>query len=383
MNYKDRLFHLRLRLNDDTEFIASVNKLIESEGCEILSELFLLLTGLAVDKEEAAGHWAAVQKHRDKLIRQLGRQVSLTTVLSDYFQSVAGLINQPRLVETSVFESIVKASVHDKLTGLFNRPYFDEVLHRQVALSNRYDEEFAILFLDIDDFKNINDTYGHLIGDKALRHIASLIIKAKRDSDIAARFGGEEFVVLLSHTDNVSAYILAERIRKQVESTPLQHESKSIKLSVSGGISSFPFNTSDPGDLLRMADSAVYLAKGAGKNTICHYKDEKRRYIRVKLKGAVLTQELDFSDAPMFKGVSKDICVGGILFENPEPLPLGSLISVQVPIAVGDPVILIGQVVRVEKFDDKRYDIGMSTTFKEMDKLLQERVSTILHGEKD
>jgi diguanylate cyclase (GGDEF)-like protein len=382
LNYKERLFRLRLQISDDDSFIESVRKLVETGGEDILTELFLLLTGIAMDKEQAVEHWQALQDHRIRMAGQLDRQVSLTTALSDYVQSVTGLISQPRLIETSVFENIVHESVHDRLTGLFNRPYFDEVFYRQVAVSRRYDEEFAVLFLDVDDFKTVNDTYGHLAGDEALRHIACLITKAKRDSDIAARFGGEEFILLLSHTDNVSAYILAERIRLLVENSPLQYDGRNVKLSVSGGISSYPFNTSDPADLLRMADSAVYLAKGSGKNTICHFKDEKRRYIRVKLNGPVLTQELDFNDAPMFTGISKDICVGGILFENPEPIPLGTLISVQVPMAFGKPVILIGQVVRVETFNEKRYDIGMSTTFKEMEKLLQERVSTILQGEK-
>ncbi len=383
MNQKEKLFRLRLQINDDDSFIKAVNDLVGSEGAELLSELFLLLSGLAVDKEQAAEHWKAVQEHRDAMSSRLNRAISLTTVLSDYLHSVAGLISQPRLIETSVYENLVHESVHDRLTGLFNRPYFDEVFSRQVALSRRYDEEFAVLFFDVDDFKAVNDTYGHLAGDQALHHIASLINQAKRDSDIAARFGGEEFVILLSHTDNVSAFILAERIRKCVEASPLQHEGRLIPLCVSGGIASFPFNTSDPAELLRMADSAVYLAKGAGKNTICHFKDEKRRYIRVKLNAPVLTQELDFSDAPMFSGISKDICVGGILFENPEPLPLGSLISVQVPMSLGDPVVLIGQVVRVETFDENRYDIGMSTTFKEMEKFLQEGIAIILQSAKN
>lgn len=383
MNQKEKLFQLRLQISDDESFIETVNDLARKEGADVLSDLFLCLTGLAVDKELAVKYWQSVREHRQAMGTLLSRKVSLTTAMSDYFHSVTGLITQPRLIETSVFENIVHESVHDRLTGLFNRPYFDEVLNQQVALSRRYDKAFAVLFLDVDNFKQVNDNYGHLAGDSALSHIASIIISAKRDSDIAARFGGEEFVLLLSHTDNVSAFILAERIRKAVEKNPLQYDGRTIDLSISGGIASFPFNTTDPAELLRMADSAVYLAKGAGKNTVCHFKDEKRRYIRVKLNGPVLTQELDFNDAPMFSGISKDICVGGILFENPEPLPLGSLISVQVPMSVGEPVILIGQVVRVETFDTDRYDIGMSTTFKEMEKLLQERISTILQDEKE
>ena len=224
----------------------------------------------------------------------------------------------------------------------------------------------------------MNDTYGHLAGDAALTEIAAVILKEKRDSDIAARFGGEEFVLLMTHTDNVSAFIFAERLRKQIELLAITYRDQVIKLTVSGGIASFPFNSEDPKQLLQMADSAVYLAKGAGKNTISLFKEEKRRYLRIKIHQPVLAKELDFNNSTTFTGISKDICIGGILFENNAPLPLGALIKVRVPVNGGAPVMLIGTVVRVEDFENGRYDIGMTTSFKEMDKIANNEIAGIL-----
>jgi len=236
--------------------------------------------------------------------------------------------------------------------------------------------------IDIDHFKKYNDNYGHQAGDSCLCAVATALKKqARRSSDLVARYGGEEFVLLLTHTDNVSAFIFAERLRQQVEKLEIPYQNQILKLTVSGGIASYPFNSQDPGQLLHMADSAVYLAKGAGKNMICHFKEEKRRYLRVKIHQPVLAKELDFHNSTTFNGISKDICIGGILFENDNPLPLGALIKVKVPVADDVPVILIGTVVRVEAFANGRYDIGMTTSFKEMDKIANSEIASILRSE--
>jgi len=130
-----------------------------------------------------------------------------------------------------------------------------------------------------------------------------------------------------------------------------------------------------------LADSAVYLSKGAGKNCISHFKVEKRRYLRVKINQPVMAKELDFNKSKVFSGKSKDICVGGILFENPEPLPLGSLITVKIDVNGKEPIIIIGSVVRIEAFGENRYDIGMTTSFKELDKILTDEIAGILQSD--
>jgi diguanylate cyclase (GGDEF)-like protein len=374
------LMRYMLESKNDDFFIKKVNSLYASDGIAVLLTVFKLLAGIDVPPENCLLHWEETQQHRRKLTELVGRNIDITTALCDYLQSATSFLNHPRLIEASHYENVIHETIHDKLTGLFNRPYFDEAYNQQVALAKRYKDDFTVLFLDIDNFKDINDTYGHLAGDEALKKIAATITAEKRDSDIAARFGGEEFVLLMTHTDNVSAFIFAERLRKKIESLKISYLGQTISLTVSGGIASFPFNSQDPLQLLHMADSAVYLAKGAGKNTVCHFKEEKRRYLRIKIHQPVLAKELDFHNSDTFTGVSKDICIGGILFENNGPLPLGALIKVKVPVSEGAPVILIGTVVRVEAFENGKYDIGMTTSFKEMDKIANDEIAGILRS---
>jgi len=378
---KKTLLKCRLESRDDEAFLQQVNEIMLNEGLSVLQTVFTMLAGVEIPQEKVREHWEKALLHRHVLRQKLERDVDLTTVLSDYLQSTTQLLTHPCLIETVAYENVVHETIHDKLTGLFNRPYFDEAYTQQISLAHRYNDDFAVLFLDIDNFKEINDTHGHLAGDKTLQEIAAIILQEKRDSDIAARYGGEEFVLIMTHTDNVSAFIFAERLRKKVEQHIVNYNGQQFGVTISGGIASYPFNTKVPEKLLWMADNAVYLSKGAGKNRISHFKEEKRRYLRVKIHQPVLAKELDFHNSQTFTGISKDICVGGILFENTEPLPLGALIKVKVPVTDAAPVILIGHIVRVEAFADGRYDIGMTTSFKEMDQILNKEIAGIIQSE--
>jgi len=380
LNLEETILKYFLETVSDEIFMEKVNSLQAKAGNTVYQTLFKLLAGIDIPQGKSEEHWQKAVQHRRDMRQLLGRDIDLTTALSDYLRTSTNFLCRPRLIEADIYESIVRGTIHDKLTGLFNRPYFDEAYSQQVSLAKRYHDDFTILFLDIDNFKDINDTYGHLAGDEALRQLGKIIDQQKRDSDIAARYGGEEFVLLLTHTDNVSGYIFAERLRQAVEVHSITFQDQSFKITISGGLASFPFNSPEPEQLLKMADSAVFLSKGAGKNRISHFKKEKRRYLRVKINQPILAKELDFSNTEPFVGTSKDICVGGILFENDSPLPLGALIKVKVPVSDGPPVMLIGTVVRVETYPDGRYDIGMTTSFKEMDKIVNSEVGSILRS---
>ena len=379
---KQILLKFKFEAEGDDSFIGKVNNLFCAEGPVVLQAAFQLLAGIDIPERSCETLWEKALQHRSKLMNRLKRNIDITTALSDYLQTETGFLQHPRLIEAMLYENVIQETIHDKLTGLFNRTYFDEAYSQQVALAHRYYHDLTVIFLDIDNFKDVNDTYGHLAGDEALRKVAEIILQEKRDSDIAARYGGEEFVLLLTYTDNVSAYVFAERLRKRIENLEFRFQNQLIKLTVSGGIASFPLHSQDPQKLLQMADNAVYLAKGAGKNKIAHFKEEKRRYLRVKIQQPVLAKELDFDNTETFSGMSKDICVGGILFENSASLPLGALITVKVPVNGSDPIILIGNVVRVEAFDNGRFDIGMTTSFKKMDKIANAEIASILHTDK-
>ncbi|MFT5727084.1 MAG: diguanylate cyclase (GGDEF)-like protein [Desulforhopalus sp.] len=376
---RQTLLELKSNSQSDDVFLNKVEELSQQIGPVVLQNTFNLFSGLDFPLMDCNKHWNKLLVHRQEMTRKLQRPINITTVLCDYLQSTPNYLDNPRIIESANYEDILQKSHFDKLTGLYNRCYFDEAYNQQIALAKRYQEDFTVLFLDIDNFKTVNDTHGHKVGDNVLKTIADTITKEKRDSDIAARYGGEEFVLLLTHSGNISSYIFAERLRQKIANLEFSKTNKKLKVTVSGGIASFPFNSSNPADLVDMADSAMYLSKGAGKNRISHYKDEKRRYLRVKINKHIRTKELIFTNAPTCNGTSKDICVGGILFENDKPLPLDSLISVEIQLTSGqDPVILIGYVVRVELLESGRYDIGMTTSFKELEDIVNKEIAAII-----
>jgi len=284
-----------------------------------------------------------------------------------------------RLIAEYGPEACAALCIRDSLTGLANRAHFASLYEQQIAAARRYGTDLSILFLDLDNFKDINDNFGHSAGDIVLKTVAGIIEKEKRDSDIAARYGGDEFVVMMPHTSSISGQVLAERIRRAVEKRPICHNHLGINLTISGGLASFPLNSQNPHDLLRMADAAVYLAKGAGKNTISLYKHEKRRYRRIGLDNQpVLVQELGFQAAEIYSGIGKNISIGGLLLQIPAALPIGAQIKVSVSMPDGPPLFLIGSVVRVKACDAGNFEIGMAVSFKEMEKSASKRIGNLL-----
>ncbi|MBI5327690.1 MAG: diguanylate cyclase [Deltaproteobacteria bacterium] len=172
-------------------------------------------------------------------------------------------------------EDLKKISVTDPLTELFNRRYFQERLFEEIERSKRHNESFTLFMLDIDDFKLFNDKYGHLAGDEVLKKIAYAIKDAIRSIDVASRFGGEEFSIILPYTNKANSYVIAERIRRNVEdirfigsNVPAGHL---LSVSVSIGIAEAPSDAVSIEELLDKADKAMYLAKAGGKNKIVSY----------------------------------------------------------------------------------------------------------------
>jgi diguanylate cyclase (GGDEF)-like protein len=156
----------------------------------------------------------------------------------------------------------------DGLTGLPNRAAFDERLEVEARRFHRYRRPLALLVLDLDHFKAVNDSYGHPTGDAVLQRVADLLRANTRDPDVLARYGGEEMVVILPETMLRPAIEVAERIRAAVEATRFDHEGRSIDLTVSIGVSACPECVDDPADLLRAADDALYQAKREGRNRV-------------------------------------------------------------------------------------------------------------------
>ncbi len=165
------------------------------------------------------------------------------------------------------YEDAFIASLTDPLTGVYNRNMLHRVLHREVGLSRRHRTPLSLIVVDIDGLKSVNDRYGHAIGDKFIRTIANCLSRSLRETDLVARFGGDEFAVLLSNTDRRGATVLAENIRRRVERTVPHGEDETLRASVSIGIATLG-RQDDDADLFLRADRALYRAKRAGRNCI-------------------------------------------------------------------------------------------------------------------
>jgi len=346
---------------DEEKFLQELERMTQSEGDVIFPVLLNVFTQLDFDQVEAKGIWQGILKHRKEMSDSFKRQVNLLTAICDYFLTIKKSFNYPKVVELKVFEEANHFSKCDSLTGLYNRGYFEDSLSGEISRARRYDTEFSILFLDLDDFKKVNDTMGHLAGDYVLKKVANLIINEKRKEDVVARYGGEELVVILPETNKVNTIIKAERIRKKIQDMSLIFDGKKIQVSVSGGIATFPQDATEANKLIQCADQALYRAKAEGKNQICLYSIDKRQYVRVDFAGEVKVQPLGkWVGQNQVFGRGKDLSLSGILFQSENPMELGTKIQLEVPIPTkNNPIILVGTVVHVEIFE-KYYDIGVS-----------------------
>ena len=177
---------------------------------------------------------------------------------------------------------------HDDLTGLLSSRSFFSELRREVAKAKQAGNEFCVLMMDIDHFKAVNDTYGHLTGSKTIEEIGLCITRTLRTGDAAARFGGEEFAAFLLDANLQQAVVAAERIRKAIEQQPFSVIKKGKPsgihhVTMSLGIATYPTDSSDPIELVEMADSALYRAKRMGRNQTCAYRDLSEDELKMPL----------------------------------------------------------------------------------------------------
>jgi diguanylate cyclase (GGDEF)-like protein len=161
-------------------------------------------------------------------------------------------------------EELERLSVTDSLTNLFNRRRLEELLDQEVRRSQRLKHPFAIVMVDVDNFKHYNDDFGHLAGDDVLARVATVLHDSVREVDTVARYGGEEFVILMPEATTREAVHLAERLRKRVADEPIEHRGITISL----GVAQYPVNGESAAAVIAAADSALYDAKRAGRNLV-------------------------------------------------------------------------------------------------------------------
>ena len=171
-----------------------------------------------------------------------------------------------------LYETVETLAVTDSLTGLYVRRYFLDRLAEELKRSKSYKYSCALLMVDIDNFKQCNDTYGHLVGDAVLKEMGRMVRQSIREIDLSGRYGGEEFAVMLPETNKEGAMMVAERLRKRIAENVFKAYDETLRFTVSIGIAAYPADATEMKFLIERSDKALYSAKRSGKNVVCLYK---------------------------------------------------------------------------------------------------------------
>ena len=247
-------------------FIALTNKVFNGESGNLEFEV-----------QGLKGRHCWLESHAVPLRNSLGQITSLLAITRDIterkqHQKMQEEIKQKletQLAEITALQlRLQEQAVRDPLTGLNNRRYLDEILPRELSRAKREGYQLALIMLDLDYFKKVNDTYGHAAGDEVLKYLSSIISNNARESDIICRYGGEEFIVVLPRMPLEHAMQKVEAWRLMFSENPVKHGDLWINVTLSAGISEFPQHGSDDSKLIALADEALYKSKKEGRNRV-------------------------------------------------------------------------------------------------------------------
>jgi len=222
-------------------------------------------------RNTGAARFETIHRRKDGSTFPVEVSAKLVVLDKPYALNISRDITERKLAEYEVKilqEQLRNQAVHDPLTGLYNRRYLDETIKRELARAARYKQPVGIVMCDLDHFKLVNDTYGHLAGDEVLRVFAGLLKKHARGSDIVCRFGGEEFVLFLPDMPSAVAYQRAEQLRTELAAKPITFGAAVIRVTASFGVATFPENGQTMDSLIGAVDAAMYQAKEAGRDRV-------------------------------------------------------------------------------------------------------------------
>ena len=202
--------------------------------------------------------------------------VSVVFFFSAIFVLLVGTLALQTATDLNQVSALRRENILDPLIGIYNRRHFDLKMTEEIERAHRYNFQLSMLLLDIDHFKNVNDTYGHYIGDLVLKSLGHLLLKNVRKTDIVARYGGEEIAVIATHTSVPTAADLAERLRQVVETSVMvpaddQEDRQAVTISVSIGVAGLDQQIVDRQSLIERTDEALYKAKQNGRNRVVVY----------------------------------------------------------------------------------------------------------------
>ncbi|HVR70067.1 MAG TPA: diguanylate cyclase [Vicinamibacteria bacterium] len=328
------------------------------DGQPLYSSVLSILTHLDFSEPRAQRHWRRIRAHRQALRTVLGRDVGLRVAILDYFVNVNHELKNPKVIEISAFERTARSAATDALTGLYNHGFFLQALRREILRARRHDLLLSLVMVDLDDFKNINDTRGHLEGDRVLVRAAALLGESLREIDIAARYGGEEFAIILPETSRTGAAVVADRIRRRV-AADFGRRRSGPAVTLSAGVAGYPEDAGTAEELIRRADEALYRAKADGKNRVTLVGRERRHHRRVPIRQPLTIAP---AGARARRAVLCNVSEDGLLVSLRQALPLGSQVGLTMRPPGAPALSLRGEVVRVTPATTSpasRYDVGV------------------------
>src|SRR6185369_6609564 len=343
---------------EDTHLLARVDELAKVFGNPVYKEMLLVMTGKHFGAELSKRYWQGAVNHCHKIFKPEFAKRGFRPALMDYLRFFAGEFSDPRIIEGEYLYNITRSSVTDGLTGLYNQTYFKKILEKTINNQRRSVDAFALVFLDLDHFKQYNDRCGHLEGDEALRVCSEIIVKNLRDGDVAVRYGGEEFALLLPNLERHSAFSVAERIRKGIESHnfPKQELLDSGNLTISGGISVFPDSGTTSNEIIQAADKELYRAKER-RNCIYSFSEDRRRNSRRPVKS--LVEYAAFDGAIYRPALSTDISEYGMGLGCETLLEEGMTLSLRLTRPYWPENIHLSAIVRQVRRKDELIYIGL------------------------
>ena len=229
---------------------------------------------------EHDGNWPDIVEHIKDVEDPLCRLKMLNNVPFGAGKDVHKKVNNLRELSTYELEhkhyDLKQKAYTDPLTGLHTRGFYNEIIGQKITLAERNGRPLSLVFMDIDHFKEVNDTYGHPAGDYVLSKLGEIVKNSVRGSDICCRYGGEEVIVVLPDTDEHGAYKFAEYLRKKIEGEKWDYEGEKLEITVSSGVSTYDGNSDlreidKPLYLQKTADRALYEAKRTGRNRVVVY----------------------------------------------------------------------------------------------------------------
>ncbi len=334
-----------------------------------LHRFFKTLVHIELSEQQCQKFWDEIVERRRALVDELKAPISLRMVVLDVFTR-ANLIRKPVLVELEDLKRLQINAATDDLTGLYNRRLFGEHFSKELNRAKRYSAHLSLVLLDLHRFKEVNDRYGHMMGDKVLKAAAGTLLKSIRSSDSAFRIGGDEFALLLPEADLEQANILARRVRSNFEAAVRPFDLQ-LPVALDFGIATFPEVGQTEEALLQQADTRLYQLKEAVRTGVgippemmvpeepAEGAKEQRRHERISL-GQSSSFALLLPPAPEVKLAVLDLSYGGLALSvsGAIELPESFHAELHVPILPAARVFL-RRVYRVP-IDEKEFRVGCS-----------------------